>query len=211
MRVAEKPHASDPLQEDVVKLLAARKGHFRFESGYHGDLWLELDPLYVRPICLRQLIAELARRLAGHGVEAVCGPLVGGAFLAQLVAQELDVEFYFAEQLARSQSDGLYPVAYRIPDALRSRVRGKATAVVDDVINAGSAVRGAFADLLGCGARPVVIGALLVLGQPAARFAASAGVPLESLASLPNALWEPAACPLCASGTPLEGVGAPSP
>src|SRR5262245_42284597 len=147
MRVAEKPHASDPLQEDVVNLLAARKGHFRFESGHHGDLWLELDPLYVRPGRLRRFVAELARRLAAHGVEAVCGPLVGGALLAQLVAQELDGEFYFAEQFARPRSDGLYPVGYRIPDAFRSRVRGKGTAVVDDVINAGSAVRGAFADL----------------------------------------------------------------
>lgn len=199
------------MQEEVVNLLAARKGHFRFESGHHGDLWLELDPLYVRPGRLRRFAAELARRLAAHGVEAVCGPLVGGAFLAQLVAQELEVEFYFAEQFARPRSDGLYPVGYRIPDALRPSARGKGTAVIDDVINAGSAVRGAFADLQACGARPVVIGALLVLGQPAARFAAREGVPLESLSYLTNALWEPSVCPLCAAGTPLEGVAAPAP
>jgi orotate phosphoribosyltransferase len=199
------------MTEELLSLLAARKGHFRFESGHHGDLWLELAPLYLRPVRLRRFAAELARRLAVRRVEAVCGPLVEGAFLAQMVAQELDVEFYFAEQFVRPRPDGLYPVAYRIPDALRGGARGKCTAVVDDVINAGSAVRGAFADLQACGARPVAVGALLVLGPSAAAFAEGEGVALESLAYLPNALWEPAACPLCAAGVPLEGVAEPRP
>jgi orotate phosphoribosyltransferase len=197
------------MQEELVNLLAPRKGHFRFESGHHGDLWLELAPLYLRPNRLRRFAAALARRLAAHGVEAVCGPLVEGAFLAQLVAQELDVEFYFAEPFVRPRSEGLYPVGYRIPDSLRLGARGKVAAVVDDVINAGSAVRGAVADLQACGARPVALGALLVLGPAASTFAASAGVRLESLAYLPNVLWEPSACPLCAGGAPLEGVTGP--
>ena len=193
-----------------MRLLAARRGHFRFESGHHGDLWLELDPLYLRPGRLRPFAAELARRLGAHSVEAVCGPLVGGAFLAQMVAQEMDLEFYFAEPYTRPRPDGLYPVGYRIPDALRPSARGKSVAVVDDVINAGSAARGAFAALQSCGARPVALGALLVLGTPASDFAASEGITLEGLAYLPNVLWEPSACPLCASATPLEGVAEPS-
>ena len=80
---------------------------------------------------------------------------------------------------------------------------------MDDVINAGSAVRGAFADLLSCGAKPVAIGALMVLGRSASGLAGDAAVPLEALASLPNVLWEPSSCPLCSSGLPLEGVPEP--
>ena len=199
------------MQGELVGLLAPRTGHFRFESGHHGDLWLEIARLYLRPNRLRRFAAALAQRLAAHGVEAVCGPLVEGAFLAQMVAQELDVEFYFAEQFLSPRRDGLYPVGYRIPEALRAEIRGKGTAVVDDVINAGSAVRGAVADLHACGARPVALGALLALGPSAASFAATEEIPLERLASLPNALWEPSACPLCAAGVPLEGVAEPSP
>jgi orotate phosphoribosyltransferase len=165
--------------------------------------------LYLRPRRLRPFAAALARRFAPHGVEAVCGPLVEGALLAQMVAEELGAEFSFAEQVARPRTDGLFPVGYRIPAALRSAVRGKATAVVDDVINAGSAVRGAVADLRACRARPVAVGALLVLGSPAAAFAGAEGVALECLARRDNTLWEPAACPLCAAGVPLEGVAAP--
>jgi orotate phosphoribosyltransferase len=196
--------------EDFLSVLAPRKGHFRLESGHHGDLWLEIPRLYLRPARLRRAAAELARRLARHGVEAVCGPLVEGALLAQMVAEELDLEFYFAEQVARPKSDGLYPVGYRIPEALRPGARDKGIAVVDDVINAGSAVRGAFADLRACGARPLAIGALMVLGQSASALAAVEGVPLESLSYLSNTLWEPSACPLCTSGVPLEGVAEPS-
>jgi orotate phosphoribosyltransferase len=199
------------VQEELLGLLSARQGHFRFESGHHGRLWLEIAPLYVRPHRLRRYAAELARRLAPHGAEAVCGPLVEGAFLAQVVAEELGLEFYFAEQFARPGGDGLFPVGYRLPRALRPLVRGKAVAVVDDVINAGSAVRGAVAELRAAGARLTAVGALLVLGSPAGALAASEGVPLESRGCLPNVLWEPKDCPLCASRVPLEGAAPASP
>ncbi|MGH7924949.1 MAG: phosphoribosyltransferase family protein [Candidatus Binatus sp.] len=193
------------MQDEVLNLFAARKGHFRFESGHHRDLWLEIAPAYVHPNRLRHFAAELARLLATHQVEAVCGPMVEGALLAQMVAEEMRAEFCFAEQAARPNSDGLYPIGYRIPRALRSGIRGKRTAVVDDVINAGSAVRGTCEDLQACGAQLVAIGALLVLGRPAAALAAGKRVPLERLAHRStNALWEPSSCPLCAAGTPLE-------
>jgi hypothetical protein len=101
---------SGPMQADVLSLFAARKGHFRFESGHHGDLWLEISPAYFHPNRLRPYAAQLAGLLGAHQVEAVCGPLAEGAFLAQMVAEELGAEFYFAEQFARPSGDGLYPV-----------------------------------------------------------------------------------------------------
>lgn len=187
-----------------MHLLAARRGHFSLESGHHGDLWLDLELLFLRPRAIQPFAQELARRLSAHAIDAVCGPLVEGAFVAQLVAAELDVEFTYAESVRHPDSDGLYPVEYRLPTALRLAVRGKSVAIVNDVINAGSAVGGAFRDLEACGAKPVAIGALLVLGSWSERFAADKGVPLECLATLPNTIWTPLTCPLCASGTPLD-------
>ena len=197
------------MREELLSLLGARPGHFRYESGHHGDLWLEIPRLYLRPRRLRRFAVELARRLAPHEIEAVCGPLIEGALLAQMVAEELDVEFSFAQQFARAQGDSLYPLGYRIPEALRPGLRDRRTAIVDDVINAGSAVRGALADLRACEARPVAIGSLLVLGPSASDFAASEGVSLENLWALPRHLWEPSACPLCAAGLVLDGVAEP--
>jgi orotate phosphoribosyltransferase len=187
-------------------LLAARKGHFLLESGHHGDLWLDLELLCLRPRVVQPACAELAGRLSQLGVEAVCGPLVEGAFVGLLVASELDVEFTYSERFAPPRTDGLFPAGYGVPDPLRGRIRNKRVAVVSDVINAGSAVRGTLADLEACGANPIAIGALLVLGTAAAEFAAGAGLVLESIATLPNRLWPPSQCPLCASGAPLEDI-----
>ena len=201
---------NSPLQKELLNLLAARKGHFKLESGHHGNLWLDLDTLFLRPKSVRRFALELATGLAKYKVAAVCGPLVGGALIAQTVAAELDVECYYTERFVLPQRDALYPVAYRIPNGLRKLVHGKAIAIVDDVINAGSAVRGTFAELQSCGARSVAIGALLVLGSSAPGFCADQHVPLESLASLPTGLWTPAECPLCASQKPLEDLTADS-
>lgn len=196
---------SPDLQHEVLALFAGRKGHFRFESGHHGDLWLDIPSAYIRPNRVRRFAVELARMLGAHNIEAVCGPLVEGALLAQMVAEELGVEFYFAEQFPRASSDGLYPIGYRLPESMRYLVSGKRIAIVDDIINAGSAVRGTAEDLQVCGAEIVAIGALLVLDSSASTFAASKGLALETLSEIPkNNLWEPSSCPLCGAGVTLE-------
>lgn len=195
------------LQEEILKLLSARKGHFLLESGHHGDLWLDLELLCRRPRVLEPLAAELARRLFERGVDVICGPLVEGSFIALLVASKLDAEFAYTERFARPSEDGLFPAGYRIPSATRDMLRGRRVAIVNDVTNAGSAVKGTFADLENCGAIVVAIASLLVLGDSAGEFAASHNIPLIRLTQLQNTLWVGNKCPLCASGLPLEDVG----
>ena len=194
------------MEHELINSLSARKGHFRLESGHHGDLWLDLDHLFVRPATLRPLAAELGRRLAVHQFDAVCGPLTGGAFVAQIIAADLETEFFYAERLPHPEHDVLYPVEYRIPESVRGAIIGKRIALVDDAINAGSAVRVTLADLKACGAHPVAIGALLLLGSRGAEFASSMSIPLEALAHLPSQTWEPAKCPMCLDGIPLDDL-----
>jgi len=191
--------------KSLVDLMARRSGHFRFESGHHGDRWLEPDLLLQRPTALRPFAIALAQRLQrGPPFEVVCGPLTGGAFLAQMVAEQCDVNFAFAERFAPPPSDALYQVRYRIPDALRDGLRGATVAIVNDVTNAGSAVRGTYEDLVACGARPVAIGTLIALGHWSTSFAAQNDLALEALERLGNNLWTPIDCPLCAAGEPLQ-------
>jgi orotate phosphoribosyltransferase len=123
-----------------------------------------------------------------------------------MVALELGVPFTFTERFADVQTDALYPVQYRLPRALRDGVRGKRVGIVNDVINAGSAIRGTFADLKACGAEPVALAALAVLGESAAKFAAGQKIALEALATFHNEVWMPAECPLCIRGIPLEDL-----
>ena len=112
------------------------------------------------------------------------------------------------------QSDGLandlYRARYVLPSAFSARLRGKRVAMVDDVMSAGSALRGTYAELQAHDAVPVVAGALLVLGSTGADFFAERGVAVEAVARDDYDLWLPADCPLCASGLPLEDVAAPA-
>jgi len=137
-----------------------------------------------------------------HRVDLVCGPLNGGAFLAELMALELGLEFAFTERIV-SQRSGLFPVDYRVPPALRAALRGKRVAIVDDAISMASAVRATVADLEACEASPVVIGALLAMGRGGPEFAAARGLPFEQLSDLSMRAWLPTECPLCASGLPV--------
>ena len=189
------------MRNDLLSLVAIRSGHFRLESGHHADTWMELDQLFRRPAALRPLIAELAGKLRSHRIDTVCGPLTGGALLAQSIAEELGVEFAFAERLVTDRP-GLYPVDYRLASSLREEIRGNRVAVVDDAISAGSAVRATLADLASCGAMPVALGALLLIGPRATRLATEIRLPIESLIELPNQIWTPSACPMCAQRVP---------
>ena len=193
--------------DELLSCLAARRGHFLLESGHHGELWLDVELLCVDPGRLRPLCSELAGRLRQFEAKVICGPLIEGAFIGLMVAMELGVAFCYSERYARPSPDGLFRAGYRLPGSLRRTVEGERVAIVNDVINAGSAVRGTLEELDSCHARVVAIGTLLTLGSAAQDFANTRNVALESLATLANRLWAPSECPLCMAGVPLEDVG----
>lgn len=112
--------------------------------------------------------------------EVVYGPLTGGAYVAHAVADALDVDF-----------------AWSSPPAYRIAVDRRRVAVVDDAINAGSAVTATARALPDV----IAVGALLTLGAAPATLA---GAPVERLATLDSALWPAPACPLCAAASPLD-------
>jgi orotate phosphoribosyltransferase len=193
--------------DELLEMLAARRGHFLLESGHHGDLWLDLEGLCTRLPHILPLCSELARSLRRFSADFICGPLVEGAFVALLVASELGAPFCYSERSVRAGVSGLFPAEYQLPRVLRGAVRGKRVAIVNDVINAGSAVRGTFEELIGCEAHVVAIGSLLTLGSAAREFADSKSVALETLTAIANTLWTPSECPLCTAGVPLQDIG----
>ena len=193
---------SNLFEKEVAALLPWRKGHFRFESGHHGDTWLNLELLCLQPEPVEQLATVLPDCLSEQRPDVVCGPLVEGAFVAMMVARRLKVPFTYTERID-STTDELYSVSYRLPGRQREIVAGKRIIIINDVIGAGSAVLGTLKDLYECGADPVAIGALATRGSSAAVLARENGLVLETLASFPGEMWKPSECPLCAAGVPL--------
>jgi orotate phosphoribosyltransferase len=197
-------HINESLPGKFLNLLHAHNGHFKLESGYHGRLWLDLDRLFLRPKEIQRFIVELARQISGFKIDAVCGPMVGGALAAQNIAVELGLEFFYTERVISQNSEALYSATYHLPSHLRKMVDGENFAIVDDAINAGSAVRATLAKLRSFGAKPVVIGTLLVLGNTGHNYFLERDFPLRSVSHLPNELWTPEDCPLCTSQIPLN-------
>jgi orotate phosphoribosyltransferase len=189
---------------DLADLVRAREGHFRFESGHHGSLWLDLDALFLRPSAVAPHARRLGRLIAGHGVEVVCGPWSGGAFLAQMIAEQLDLSFVYSQPDPEVDANPLYSRGYTISAAFQSQLGGKRVAVVDDVINAGSAVTATLSALTAANAHPVVVASLMTLGQTGRRRIAERGLVMESLEAREHQLWSGDQCPLCARHIELE-------
>ena len=181
---------------EAVQLVRPRTGHFDLGTGYHGDVWLDLDALFLRPARLRPYVEWLAGRLRQHSPGAVCGPLEGGAFLAYAVADLLEVAF-----LAGYRSPG-QATGYHLP-SVPGGIGGWRVAVVDDAVNAGTAVAACLRELQAQGAVPVAVTALLALGEANAMVPARLGVPFYPAGTMPSRAWPAPECPLCADGVPV--------
>jgi orotate phosphoribosyltransferase len=191
---------------EVARLARPRRGHFDLGTGFHGDVWLDLDALFLRPALLRPHIRWLAGRLREHRTDAVCGPAEGGAFLAQAIADALNAAFLPAYRFAGS--DAGQATAYRFP-RVSGGIAGWRVAIADDAVNAGTAVRACSELLRDHGAIPVAVAALLSLGPASAAVAEAIAVPFYPVGVIDSQAWPAARCPLCASGVPRLPGGRP--
>ena len=185
---------------EVVQLVRPRAGHFDLGTGYHGDLWLDLDALFLRPSRLRPYVDWLAERLREHSPDAVSGPLEGGAFLAYAVADRLGIAF-----LAGYRSAAMV-AGYHLPP-VAGGIGGWRVAVVDDAVNAGTAIAACLEELQGRDAVPVAVAALLALGEAGTMVPASLGVPFYTGGTMPSRAWPAQECPLCADGVLITPSG----
>jgi orotate phosphoribosyltransferase len=185
------------------ELVGAREGHFLLESGHHGPHWLELDGLFLEPERVTPLADALAERLVPFAGDVVCGPLVGGALLAQRLAIRLRTMYMYSERTSHTPGT-LLSATYEVPAVQRNALRGARVVIVDDVVNAGSATRSTIAAVRAAGGHPVALAALLRLGNGATELATQENMELVSLSAWPGTLWEPATCPRCAAGNPLQ-------
>jgi len=191
------------MKESFQDLLDINKGHFLLESGLHGDVWFDLEKTFLRPETLRPFTDKLADLLSGYELSAVCGAMVGGAFIAYAVAESLGIDFLYTERHVKASLGAPYEVSYTLPHAIRGAAVNRRVAIVDDVINAGSAVTKTYGELRAHGAHPVAFACILTVGGPSPKRLPGEYPPIVSLEHLTSSLWKPGACPLCQSGMPL--------
>jgi orotate phosphoribosyltransferase len=180
-------------EAEALELLAERgallEGHFLLSSGKHSDTYVEKARLFERP----EVVNRLGREIAAwyERIDAVVSPAVGAIPLGFAVAQAASARFLYAEReggsLVLRRGFHLAP--------------GERTLVVEDVVTTGGSAREVYDLVRAAGADPLGVAAVIDRSDGSLTF------PLRALARARFAVFDPAACPLCAKGVPLEAPG----
>jgi orotate phosphoribosyltransferase len=172
---------------------ALLEGHFRLTSGLHSAGYLQCALVLQHPHEAEACGVELAERLRGLGAQTVLSPALGGIVIGQEVGRALGVRAIFAER-----QDGA--LTLRRGFVLEP---GETVVVVEDVVTTGGSTRETIEVARAAGARVVGAGAIIDRSGGGQKL----DVPFHALAQVSLPTYDPASCPLCASGQPVVKPG----
>ncbi len=188
-----------PHEQEVLRVLeqsgALRTGHFLLSSGLHSERYCQCATLFEFPDLGGRVAGLMASQLgANAAVDTVLAPALGGVIWGYELARALGARSLFAEREAGQ------PFTLRRGFALRE---GERVLLAEDVITTGKSVQEVAPLVERAGA--TVVGYAAVVDRSQGRF--QPGVPVHALARLNFEVYEPAACPLCREGRPVEKPG----
>jgi orotate phosphoribosyltransferase len=181
----------ETLLEELRVRGALLDGHFRLSSGRHSNRFVQKFRFLEDPALLERIVAALLEKMPDRDVTCVVSAAVGGIVLGYEAARQLGTRAIFVEKEAGT-------ARFRRGFGV---ARGERVLVVEDVITTGLSVREVIDVVTAEGGVPA---AAAVVVQ---RSAADVGAPLYALLDLPMESYEPAACPQCAAGAPLDEPG----
>ncbi|HEX9714011.1 MAG TPA: orotate phosphoribosyltransferase [Actinomycetota bacterium] len=169
-------------------------GHFKLSSGRHSDVYVQKQRVFEHPRLTASLGEALAARFSEGDRPAftvVVSPALGAITFGFAVAYAAHTRFLFTERV-----DGTMMLRRGQVLAREDRVL-----VVEDVITTGGSAAEVLAAVEAAGATPVGVGALVDRANTPPRFR------LEALLRITASDWDPAECPRCFAGDPLEVPG----
>jgi orotate phosphoribosyltransferase len=172
---------------------ALLEGHFRLTSGLHSPGYLQSALVLQHPADAEACGAAIADRVRAFGAATVLSPALGGIVIAQEVARALGVRAIFAER-----QDG--KLMLRRGFTLSP---GEKVVVVEDVVTTGGSTRETIDVARAAGAE--VVGAASIIDRSGGQ--QTVDVPFHALAAVSLPTYQPEACPLCASGSPVVKPG----
>lgn len=172
---------------------ALLEGHFQLRSGKHSNRFFQAALLLQYPDKAEQACRFLARKFAGKEIESVISPAVGGLIVGQEVARALGCRAIFADkedgQLVLKRGFSIRP--------------GEKVLVAEDVITEGGRVQQTIDLVRSKGGEVVGVAVLVDRSGGRAKF----DIPHESLIQLSLPTYDPAECPMCKDGLPLDRPG----
>ena len=191
----------DQVLEVLEKVGAFRTGHFVFTSGLHSDSYILKDAIYAFTRETSQICKAMAGRFKDAGIEAVIGPAIGGAILAQWVAHHLS-------EMTRSEANGVFAEkdgqgGFIIKRGYDKIIAGRNTLVVEDLTTTGCSIKKVVEASRAVGAK--IVGAVAICNRGNVT-KESVGNPGEfvSLVNLNMEQWSEKECELCEKGIPIN-------
>jgi len=190
----------DEVLEVLQKSGAFRSGHFVFTSGRHSDTYVNKDALYTYTHDTAKLCHEMAMRFKDSDVDAVIGPAVAAAILAQWTAYHLTD--MMGKEIFATYADKDGQGGFIIKRGYDKLISGKNVVVVEDLTTTGGSIQKVVAAAKAAGANVIGVSVLCNRGRVTADMA---GAPrLESLLNVELDSWEAADCDLCKREIPVN-------
>jgi orotate phosphoribosyltransferase len=120
------------------------KGHFVYNSGRHGELYVNKDALYPHTEITSALCAEIALHFSEDKIDVVVAPALGGIILTQWIAHHLsriygkEVLAVYAEKVKTESSEG---TIFEIRRGYDQLISGKNVLMAEDILTTGSSLR----------------------------------------------------------------------
>ncbi len=171
------------------------KGHFALSSGLHSPAYVQCAKAFESPKVGALLCRKLAKKWRALGcgaLDCVIGPALGGIIVAYELARALHCRALFMERV-----EGKLTLRRGF-----SIVPGARVLVVEDVVTTGGSAQETLQEAERLGA--VVAGVVALVDRGGG---GSFGKPFASLLRISPPVYEPAKCPLCARGFPVQKPG----
>lgn len=197
--MAEQPQtiSSEELLRVFRESGALLHGHFELRSGLHSNEYFQCALLLRSPALAERLCAALAARirqsLGPLALDGVIAPAMGGIIVGYEIARAFGTLSLFAEK-----QDGRLTLrrGFKIPP-------GSRFLVAEDVVTRGGRVQETIDIVRAAGGQVAAVAVLVDRSGGKARF----DCPAFSLLAMEPVTYEPAQCPLCRSGTPVNHPG----
>ncbi len=166
-------------------------GHFRLSSGRHSNRFIQKFRILEDPSLVEPLAREIADAFRKVRPTVVVSAAVGGILLGYEVARHLRTKAMFVEK-----ENGVPTLRRNFSLAGDDRAL-----IVEDVVTTGLSVREVMDVVRSHGAQVAGVGVIVIRGE------ADFGVPTRALLDLPIESYDPAECPQCAAGQPVDDPG----
>ena len=123
------------IKDELIKKGIVQKGHFKLSSGFHSNVYINKDSIYLYPDLYEKVVDEITdlivAKVSKQELEAVIGLEKGSMPLAGPAAIMVDRPFMYADKKGNT---------FTFRKSYSENMAGKAVIVIEDIITTGKSL-----------------------------------------------------------------------